>query len=63
MSGEKKKYLMWFVYGMLADKLIQLAIVGTASQMDLVTYGLLLLILLVATSVAWMRRIQPANSN
>jgi hypothetical protein len=67
---EEKKYLMWFVYGMLADRLIRDASVafstpwtGTASQMGMVTSGLILLILLVAASIAWMRRVQPPNSN
>jgi len=70
MNLERWKYLRWFIYGMLADRLIHDVIeafsqpwTGASDQLGLITLGLLLLIFLVAAVTAWLRQAQRANSD
>jgi hypothetical protein len=70
MSQQKWKYLMWFMFGMGADHFIWDAITGfpipwrgTADQQGFILVAFIVLVLLTARAVAWMRQDPPPNSN
>ena len=70
VSQQKWKLASWFLLGMIADNFIRAAIsafskpwTGAADQQGMIVVAVILLVLLVARAVAWMRQATPPNSN